>query len=789
MGLFIPKNLHAMKSPVSETKDPIARILNYVSKIFKTMWLYIAGILAVGGLYYLLTGLDQGIDVLIQAGEFRGPFFFTMLALPLSAGALWYSGRLLSYIKQHRDYNIHGGSQSEKSDDFREYCIPASHHRNLPRYIGFNLFVAIQAAIFQLPIISPGPVGNMLLFIVLHNVLYFFLGEWIQRRADRQSTGFFNLIVIPVGAYVAYLLWRMSEVPTEIMDNLWAHTGRFSFWLLVVALVAFVMEVGWIFFVIWRRRVILEQPYASPIGGRHSSRVLEWFGVNDHFLPNEIKSYRRYLVLLVIVLLVYFSAVSSMFVADRMGPLAFALLAVGVLTAIINFISAFSIRYSFNFFVMLFIIGIVVGFFHDPYGVRILPAKGDKEISRKRPTMDNAIARWFSFPGRDSLIKSYNGKPFPVYIVLSNGGASRAGSWTTRVLSYLQDSSVGRDSTDQFKDHILCLAGASGGTIGNSAFYSMLKAERSDSIKSNEFSLHTRKFFDTDFLTYTLAHLLGPDLFRHTLPFAFWGEDRATALERVMTYGPQDCPIGQYFEMPISNVFDRDGALPIYFINTTQVDTGMPAVISSAQLTPSWQRLDVLTLVDQMGSGADGGDMRLSTASVLSSRFPYVSPAGKVFDRYFVDGGYFDNSGAGTVYEFLQDLETYLDKNPEINKLISLKILQITNSEQLLKPTPSIHPLTNDVAAPLLTLAGMQGASTKISTGILKRYFRNFNKDPNAFVLYSLYDTAWSDRAKKGEYEPGFPMSWVISDYQFSRMEKALQRENGIHEQKFYFQR
>ena len=45
-------------------------------------------------------------------------------------------------------------------------------------------------------------------------------------------------------------------------------------------------------------------------------------------------------------------------------------------------------------------------------------------------------------------------------------------------------------------------------------------------------------------------------------------------------------------------------------------------------------------------------DLRLSTAALLSARFPWVSPAGRVvrcgtaFATYVVDGGYFDTSAA-----------------------------------------------------------------------------------------------------------------------------------------------
>jgi hypothetical protein len=55
-------------------------------------------------------------------------------------------------------------------------------------------------------------------------------------------------------------------------------------------------------------------------------------------------------------------------------------------------------------------------------------------------------------------------------------------------------------------------------------------------------------------------------------------------------------------------------------------------------------------------------DLRLSTAARLSASFTYVSPATRLESRFapyayhFVDGGYFDNDGTGSVIEFLDTI-------------------------------------------------------------------------------------------------------------------------------------
>lgn len=64
-------------------------------------------------------------------------------------------------------------------------------------------------------------------------------------------------------------------------------------------------------------------------------------------------------------------------------------------------------------------------------------------------------------------------------------------------------------------------------------------------------------------------------------------------------------------------------------------------------------------------------DLRLSTASLLSARFPYVNPAGRVASRcpngpqrvvHGVDGGYLDTSGASPLVELMTALEPLVEE-------------------------------------------------------------------------------------------------------------------------------
>lgn len=767
----------------------VIELLNGLSKLLKALWLFIGGVIAVLAIYYLLTGVEQGTDVVIRSGETLSSGLLTMLSVFLWSFLVWYSSRTLSYIRQHKDDEIfskRGPDDKTSAQLYRKYSIPTRFYQHIPRLLAYNCFVSVQVAIFHLPTFYALSGSVMAVVVALHNLFYFLLHQWFHHHPKvrrRKIYGWVGSLLIMV--YSAFLVYPAINAGME--TDVIGHPLRHVFWLSLMALVMFLLQVLVIMLFILRRRRIdarRNNPDLRP------STVLEWLGFNPLYNAAETPYFRILNTTAAVAVLVYLSAIFSMGFSGLMGPMAFVLLALGVLTGLSNLITLVSIRRSFNVGIILLALAFIIGQYRDPYTVRLLDS-ADSPVFSKRPDIHTYLERWFERRLPMVALQPPE-KPFPVYLVLSNGGASRAGKWTSSVLSHLQDTSSRDGGSTSFKDHVLCVAGASGGAVGNVAFYSLLKAEMSKELAPDEFSAHTEAFFETDFLTYTLARLLGPDIFRHLVPFNIPLYNRADALENVLAQGSEDKLLNDYFSKPLTEVFDTTGALPLLFINTTQVDNGMPGVISSARLGNS-QRQDVLSLVDSMRVRHGKGDMRLSTAAVLSSRFPYVSPAGKVFDRYYVDGGYFDNSGAGVVLEFINELNHFLADTTrktirQYRDRFTFHIVHITNSQIVQRPSGDIHPLTNDLLSPLLTLAGMQGASTSIGDGILVHSFKQFNTDTaNAMIVYSLYDESWDPAEHAGNYEEGYPMSWTLSDYQQDRMEAALRRANRRNLWKFGF--
>jgi hypothetical protein len=768
-----------MKLNTFNAKIPVVK---NISIFLKATWLYLAGIISVLTVYILLISVSQGTDVVIQSGEHRGPAIFMVISTILWALLLWYSARTLSYIK--RGAKVQTGK------------ISAGLHRHFPRIIAFNCYVSIQAAILSLPSCHYFNGLNELngwclfLYILLQNAFYFAFSKSLIKGARRSIKLAAMFFIVAYGLLLTYLIIAAPK------DNLINGENRHEFWLRLILAILFILECLTILFFIYRRkivnRIIPTQPPASarsPI----TWRMGKIFPPN--FIVSETRFFKIFNIVGLIALIIYLSGIFCIWISCHMGALAFVLLALGILTGLANIITFVSIRVRINLFLFIYILAFLLGLVYDPYCVR-MTASNQTFTYADRPTTQQYIKKWFDIKLKmmDSIAPYNQNAPFDVYIVLSNGGASRAGHWSSSVLSKLQDTSYNKNPRNTFNDHILCIAGASGGTVGNSVFYGLLKAHHDKRISGNSFSDYSASFFKKDFLTFTLARLLGPDLFQHILPLPFI-DTRDDVLERTLSESlpPRGEPqernqiLKYYFDQPFSAVSDTSGYLPLLFINSTQVDNGNPGVISTARLPNEGpnqsQRADLLALVDKvkMESNDYKTDIRYSTAAILSSRFPYVSPAGKIYNKYFVDGGYFDNSGAGTVLEFSHELIKYLDTIPAATRnRFTFHILHLTNSEIFIKPKKDIHPLTNDMASPLITLMGMQGSSTSISDGILRHYFaeRFKNTSANAYIEFSLYDADYRKaHTDPNDFETDYPMSWVISDHHFARMQEALKRE------------
>jgi hypothetical protein len=191
------------------------------------------------------------------------------------------------------------------------------------------------------------------------------------------------------------------------------------------------------------------------------------------------------------------------------------------------------------------------------------------------------------------------------------------------------------------------------------------------------FGLVTPLFFQvvTDKVLVHRAALF-PDLLQRVLFWRVTSFDRAKVLEHALESGwtHASSSLNNDLAGNFLDQWDSTAAAPTLVINTTEVETGRRNIIAPFDLSasregqyswfyeppgiPLFMRPQPLkqddTLLHQ--------DIKVSTAAVLSARFPWLLPAGTIeqgsANIHLVDGGYFDNSGIETSLDLIERLRS-----------------------------------------------------------------------------------------------------------------------------------
>lgn len=693
--------------------QPLVRVTHlygYFVNAVRALYVFSPGIIFLLLYYFIIIVLPLGQDMIMQSGEEVWASFFTCLTVLLWTLFSWFSSRIIA----------------DKWDNDKYGQIFNSH---IPRLLGYNVPVGLQVAILHLPSIGvPHWLPWSLLFA--HNLLYVLLALTFDYR--KKWTGILS------GALSAcYLAYLVSLLPGQVPIH---ERHRVS--VIVMAMFFFVLQVFFTWFVTFRRRVLISLDDKK----------------NDLWL-------RMYALLGLVAVLIYIRLVFSTRFAELFGALGCTILGMAILLGFIYLIRYGAILAKVKLGLLLLLLAVTIGFFSDPYEVELVPGTTEGKY-KARPQLDVFLHKWLTHKTRRQAVLKGN---YPVYVVIADGGASKSGYWVASVLSKLESES---DKNDPFSEHLLSLAGASGGSVGNAAFYVMLQAKHRG--RMFDMQQEARAFFSGDYLTYTLARFLGADIYRHFIPTGII-DDRAAALEQSMEKRRESKFISKAFSRTFNKIINVNGRAPILFINTTNLQTGGPGILSSVRTSTTFSsREDVLQLVDDTArKNPYRANIKLSTAVLLGARFPYLSPAGNVRGRYFVDGGYFDNSGAGITLELLQHIQSVArdTSNHHLGDLlrkIHLKVIYISNGSLQKGKARRLHPLANDAAAPLLALGSTRGEQTSMGNARLQQFLKQTGDSClDHFVALNL-PMLHNDTIP-------YPMNWVISAYHLHRMEKNLE--------------
>ncbi|HET6354258.1 hypothetical protein [Streptomyces sp.] len=276
--------------------------------------------------------------------------------------------------------------------------------------------------------------------------------------------------------------------------------------------------------------------------------------------------------------------------------------------------------------------------------------------------------------------------PLPLVVVAASGGGIRAAYWTSGVLDKLfpptpvEPPEGSRCARTDGRAPVFAVSGVSGGSLGA---VSWISRPRQDDPHSHE------RIFGTDHLSGALAWMTFVDLPRSFI--GFHQKDRAAVMEESWERSQRE------LELPFYATWQQPGTAwtPLALLNGTAVESGCRVLTAPVQLgafdrpigptsctrRPEDVRAEDLrpgekneggpTLIDLRGGFLCGRqEIRRSTAAMLSARFPYITPSGRLTTKQcqeeeaslsVVDGGYVEGTGSLTAIDLHHELKKLVD--------------------------------------------------------------------------------------------------------------------------------
>lgn len=717
----------------------LRKFLHKLSIFLQLCWAFFPGILLLIIAYVFFSNLLQGKDILITGLRSRQTGLFFTIALFFWVLITWYTSRLIAY----------------NNDKLFRISKEGLYHT--PRILGYACFTVM---IISLSLLA-NPLKNIYTIhigiLLISTFIYFILHPIFEKikNAKNRST-LINM---------RYVLWALFFVIVSLMISL--HS-------IISYVVGFsIIQIGYLFLVITRRKISEteingDQLRVFPLSGKLGilyQKMIQWLFTDKEtssgslsksaMINAEKNIFLWFSLFSFIAFIIYITAVSSLSFARYISALPIILLSFGILLGAGNIISLFSIKQKINFHFLFITSLITLGYVVETHFVSLEKTSATRSPYINRPPLRQQFLSWTE--QRKIILDDTAQKEFPVFFVLADGGASRSAYWTASVLT-----TIDQESNGAFSNNLFALSGASGGCLGNLAFVAARKNEyRSSSLNQ------IQTYLSNDFLSFPLARLMGPDLILPFLPERIGG-DRATALEQSLKSVGYENPFSGLMKKRFSALNPSIDTVfnPIIAINCTRMQDGSPAVISNIQIDANifGKRIDVLGLLKP------DEEISVASAVVLGARFPYFSPAGRIQDQYFVDGGYFDNSGAGFAHEMILELQELIHDSLRVNPShnlgkIQFHVVHITNQPTIENKITKTHPLVNDLAAPIKTILGSYTSQTDINNLRLFKYLLGIYDGDTTYHTINLY---------KENEEDLYPMNWSISNGALKKMNLRL---------------
>jgi hypothetical protein len=457
------------------------------------------------------------------------------------------------------------------------------------------------------------------------------------------------------------------------------------------------------------------------------------------------------------------------------GPVPVIMLSLTVILGIGSLLAIRTRDSNFPWFTVL-VVAIAIA---SMFGSHTMRFADDQVAPHQRPTPEELADQFFTKLSGEAA-------PKPVILIATAGGGSRAAYWTATVLGELNRQIPG------FNNHLFMISGVSGGSLG-AILYRAATVAAPDPAKALAIAQEAAA---GDFLSPLLSAMFTRDLVTNVITGL---PDRAEVLEQAWSDSfdkacrdklePNKCPVDL-----------KDGFLklwpqekwPALILNGTIVETGGRAVASNLDLhCKSGDAKATCGLVDVTDILAyQPFDLTASGAVNVSARFPVLGPSAlTIIDeeghkRSVVDGGYFDNSGALTLQQVMNELAPVFngkdeDKDKNKDKNIVPIVIQITSDPDFIWWKDNLRgyldpgdrePGGHQLVMPLRTYLGLRGSYGRQAMLGLK----SLAERDGIYVHF--------DQCKSGATGGGAPLAWVISNKAQQLLRSLLPDEKGDSE-------
>ena len=711
-GLFFSNTKKSMSHKILnmfKIKDIGNCFENNIKPIFTTL-LYLRVPLTIA-LFSLLifVFVDQTLEIYRSIALDKDIYKATLstFSVTILSILVWYSGRLLEYKRTN-------AKKQEKT-------ITQLSLRRLPRLLGAVPLASLGLGILRANNSSPN-FFLILWFIICFIVTIFVIWLFINRRnlfgVEDDEQGLFSSRFENIFVNVAYILFSAFCLPIIATDSK-TSMG-------VIAIFVLGLLLNLILF-LWHRD-----------------------------LTKDILI--LYLISLIATLIFLFK-LPTVALVNNIGTVSVVAISLSIMAVVFATIYHWGIENKIPALTAIILSLLISSLFNwnDNHQIRQLATEANREL----PTLEASFNRWLA--SREDFEKySEEQKPYPVYLVSAQGGGIFAAYHASTALSKLHDS------LPNFSQHIFAISSVSGGSLGASAFSSLVK-ENID--RQQKLEPKAIKLFDQDLLSPLLSMGLFPDLLQRFLPFSINTWDRAIGLEIAFEKAWEQIYINETeekqpdkdYENPLKksyyDLWKPESIAPALVINTTKVETG--------------ERLRISPFKIPLPEGAENFfekgniDFRLSTAAGLSARFPFVTPVGWYEKEDFptksrlADGGYFDNSGVSTALDIGRTLEQIEGFGTKFD-VIHLSLIDLPNQSSLNKMN---NQGLNEIGSPIRALFNVRTARGKTIVQQAQDLLNKEISNPFQYKFRNLYLDKQPDKVR-------LPLGWLLSEYSQREIDK-----------------